>query len=182
MRRMNFPYPVKLAALVVAAASIGFSVGRLSSSLGSEEDKEEEEAESKRKDDENDDDETKVAHKPLMARGDVGAAVAAEHFWRQQHPEVGYGGKHVKELQFPASTSTRTCLEVDLGAISANATALQARAAAKGCEVMAVVKANAYGHGAVAVSHMLRRCNDVQVFAVATVTEALELRLSGWVD
>ena len=44
---------------------------------------------------------------------------------------------------------------------------------------MGVVKANAYGHGAVAVSHMLQKCNDIRIFAVATVTEAIELRLSG---
>lgn len=46
------------------------------------------------------------------------------------------------------------------------------------CDVMAVVKANAYGHGAVAVSKKLQE-NGVHLFAVATIEEAIELRESG---
>ena len=44
------------------------------------------------------------------------------------------------------------------------------------CEIMAVVKGNAYGHGAVAVSKYLEKtCTNIQL-AVANVWEGLELR------
>jgi alanine racemase len=45
-------------------------------------------------------------------------------------------------------------------------------------KVMAVIKADAYGHGAVAVSKCLAECG-VDWFGVATVEEALELRAAG---
>ncbi len=47
----------------------------------------------------------------------------------------------------------------------------------KGCEFMAVVKANAYGHGAVPVASCLNRLG-IRAFAVATVWEGIELRRS----
>lgn len=43
------------------------------------------------------------------------------------------------------------------------------------CKVMAVVKANAYGHGAVAISEELYR-NGIRNFAVASIDEGIELR------
>ena len=48
----------------------------------------------------------------------------------------------------------------------------------KHCEFMAVVKANAYGHGAVPTASYLNRLG-VHAFAVATVQEGVELRLHG---
>ena len=62
-----------------------------------------------------------------------GAENAIKREWRAEHPESLYGGRHVKELEFPSDTSTRTVFEVNLAAISHNARALQERAAAKGC-------------------------------------------------
>ena len=63
---------------------------------------------------------------------------------------------------------------VDLDAIEANFRQVQEKA---GVPVMAVVKANAYGHGAVQVARLLQsRC---AFFGVATVSEALELRRAG---
>jgi alanine racemase len=53
----------------------------------------------------------------------------------------------------------------------------QAKSLAPGTRAMAVVKANAYGHGAVAVARALAR--EADGFAVADVEEALELRESG---
>lgn len=50
------------------------------------------------------------------------------------------------------------------------------REAAPGCRVMAVVKANAYGHGLVAVARILE---DVDAFAVARLDEAVQLREAG---
>lgn len=52
-----------------------------------------------------------------------------------------------------------------------------ARALAPGCRVMCVVKANAYGHGAVQVSQVLAPLSDA--LAVACIEEALELREAG---
>ncbi len=47
-----------------------------------------------------------------------------------------------------------------------------------GCEMMAVVKANAYGHGAVKVSKCMNEIG-VRAFAVATIDEGIELRRNG---
>ena len=71
----------------------------------------------------------------------------------------------------------RAWVEVDLDAIAHNAKQLHA-ALPGGCELMAVVKAEAYGHGAVEVAARLQREN-VAAFAVATLSEAIALRESG---
>jgi len=66
--------------------------------------------------------------------------------------------------------------EIDLGALGANYRAI--KAAGHGAELMAVVKADAYGHGAIEVTRALRDegCGH---FAVARVCEARELRAAG---
>lgn len=56
----------------------------------------------------------------------------------------------------------------------------QARAKAPGSSLMAVVKANAYGHGALACARALR--GEADAFAVATLEEGLELRDGGIQD
>jgi len=66
-------------------------------------------------------------------------------------------------------------VEVDLRAIVANARAVKSRA--RGKRLIAVVKHDAYGHGAVRVAHALRTIADQ--FAVATSGEAEELRRHG---
>ena len=71
----------------------------------------------------------------------------------------------------------RAWAEVDLGAVSYNASALRS-VLPDGCELMAVVKADAYGHGAVKTASLLQR-EGVSSFAVATVGEGLALRESG---
>ena len=71
---------------------------------------------------------------------------------------------------------TPTTATVDLGAVRRNARLIQQRAAP--AELMAVVKANAYGHGAVRVARALQDAG-VQQFAVARVPEAIELREAG---
>lgn len=50
------------------------------------------------------------------------------------------------------------------------------RAAAPGCPVLAVIKANAYGHGLVPVAHILE---SADAFAVARLEEAVQLREAG---
>ncbi len=63
---------------------------------------------------------------------------------------------------------------IRLGALQHNLAVI--RSAAPGCKIMAVIKANAYGHGMVPVAQHLA---DVDAFAVARVPEAIELRENG---
>ena len=77
----------------------------------------------------------------------------------------------------PARSPHRAWIEINHGALVANLAALRAMAPA-GCQVIAVVKANAYGHGAVEVSRTLVR-HGVERLAVATVGEGQQLRAAG---
>jgi len=78
-----------------------------------------------------------------------------------------------------ASTASRhrAWCEIDHGALIANLAALRARAGS-GQEIIAVVKANAYGHGAVEVAGTLVG-QGISRLAVATLSEAVELRNAG---
>jgi len=71
----------------------------------------------------------------------------------------------------------RAWLEIDLGAIVHNYHVVQQLVRAH-TTVMAVVKADAYGHGAVPVSRALEAAG-CGCFAVATLDEAVELREAG---
>ena len=67
-----------------------------------------------------------------------------------------------------------TYVEIDLDAISSNFDAIRAKA---GTQVMAIVKADAYGHGAVQIARLLdAKCC---FFGVSSIAEALELRQAG---
>ena len=68
---------------------------------------------------------------------------------------------------------TRTWAEIHLDRLTANIKKIQA--AANGCEIMAVVKANAYGHGDCAVACCLEKCG-IHRFAVSNIDEALSIR------
>ncbi len=67
-----------------------------------------------------------------------------------------------------------TCAEIDLGAVKYNYSEIKKLVGSK-TKVMAVVKANAYGHGILEVAKTLSGI-DVDYFGVATVDEALNLR------
>ena len=67
-----------------------------------------------------------------------------------------------------------TFLKIDLDAIRDN---FRAVAKKTGVSVMAVVKADAYGHGSVQVARLLEQ--DCAFFGVSSVAEALELRQAG---
>ena len=69
-----------------------------------------------------------------------------------------------------------TRAEVLLDAISHNLRVV--RAAVKGCKVLAVVKADAYGHGVVPVAQRLQ-AEGVDGFGVALAEEGIELREAG---
>lgn len=76
----------------------------------------------------------------------------------------------------PSATS-RAWVEIDLDALRDNIKALKALIPQK-TSIMAVVKANAYGHGAVRVAKALYK-DGIRSFAVATLAEGIELRKNG---
>ncbi|MBQ8508442.1 MAG: alanine racemase [Clostridia bacterium] len=73
---------------------------------------------------------------------------------------------------------TRAWAEISLDAIRDNFRIADAIAAAHGAKTMAVVKADAYGHGAKQIARTLQECG-ASYFAVATFMEALELVEAG---
>ena len=72
--------------------------------------------------------------------------------------------------------SLRTWAEVDLTAIEHNFMAVRNRLP-RDTKLLVTVKANAYGHGAVTIAKHLE--GKVDYFALATMDEAVQLRLSG---
>ena len=76
----------------------------------------------------------------------------------------------------PASARRPTEAAVDLGSLARNWAVLRRRAA--GREVIAVIKADAYGHGAVAVARCLVRAG-CRHFAVVALDELAALRRAG---
>ena len=68
----------------------------------------------------------------------------------------------------------QTCLNIDLDAIAENFAEIRRRA---GTDVLAVVKADAYGHGAVQIARLLQ--DKCSFFGVSSMLEAQELRYSG---
>ena len=71
--------------------------------------------------------------------------------------------------------TTTTWVEVDLSAIQSNTREIKAYAHGK--SLIAVIKADAYGHGALPVAEALHE--EAAMYAVATVAEAVELRNAG---
>ncbi|MFC4651741.1 alanine racemase [Lactococcus nasutitermitis] len=67
-----------------------------------------------------------------------------------------------------------TWLAIDLEAISQNAKTIMKWTSAR--EMIAVLKADAYGHGAQKVAQKLYEDNQVRRFAVATIDEGIQLR------
>ena len=67
-----------------------------------------------------------------------------------------------------------TRVKIDLDIISRNFDAVRRKA---GVPVMAIVKADAYGHGAIQVARLLQ--NKCSFFGVSSMLEAMELRKAG---
>ena len=67
-----------------------------------------------------------------------------------------------------------TYVKIDLDAIDANIDAIRERV---GVDVMAVIKADAYGHGAIQVARLLQ--DKCSFFGVSSILEAMELRRAG---
>ena len=72
---------------------------------------------------------------------------------------------------------SRAWIELDRAALRHNVEALRKRLP-PGCALMPVLKANAYGHGAVTVARECQRMG-VGAFCVATLEEGIELRQAG---
>lgn len=77
----------------------------------------------------------------------------------------------------PPSPTARAWRELDLEALRHNVEVLQG-ALPDGQSLMAVVKAEAYGHGGIQAAHTLRRAG-VRSFAVACLSEGIALRRHG---
>ena len=75
-------------------------------------------------------------------------------------------------------TYGRIYAEIDLHAIEENFLQMK-RNIKEGTQMIAVIKADGYGHGAVPIAKMLETYDYVWGYAVATVEEALELRENG---
>ena len=67
-----------------------------------------------------------------------------------------------------------TYVKIDLDVIESNIDAIRAQV---GVDVMAVIKADAYGHGAVQVARLLQ--DKCSFFGVSSILEAMELRRAG---
>ena len=67
-----------------------------------------------------------------------------------------------------------TRVKIDLDAIAANFEAIRKKA---GVPVMAIIKADAYGHGAIQVARLLQE--QCAFFGVSSMLEAMELRQAG---
>lgn len=97
----------------------------------------------------------------------VGISVVAVIFWERHRPQ----GNRVPDGR------DRSYIEVSLENLEHNARVLQ-KAMPSGCRLMAVVKAEAYGHGAFEIATHLDKIG-VRAFAVATIEEGIHLRKYG---
>lgn len=77
-----------------------------------------------------------------------------------------------------AMITRRAWLEINLDRLHDNLTQLRAHLA-PGCEISAVVKANAYGQGAVPIARYLEQHEGITRFCVACLSEAVALREGG---
>lgn len=75
-------------------------------------------------------------------------------------------------------TYLRVCAEINLDAIAYNMSSIKENLA-EGTRIIAVVKMDGYGHGAVPITRLAEEYDYVWGFGVATIDEALLLRKSG---
>jgi alanine racemase len=74
--------------------------------------------------------------------------------------------------------TSRTWVEIDMDAVLHNVRSIRA-VTQKKAKIMAVVKADAYGHGVQEIAKILIESNQVDRFAVSMLDEAIEMRNSG---
>ena len=97
---------------------------------------------------------------------------ATKSGWLPEGIPPGHGGGSAPGLE-----RQRAWVEVSTTALEANARALQ-RLIGPSTQLMAVVKADGYGHGAVTVAQAAR-AGGASCFGVATLAEGIELRRAG---
>jgi alanine racemase len=94
--------------------------------------------------------------------------------WQQQ--QINLGQEHQDDLSLLVSRQ-RAWIEIDLTALAHNVKTLKNYLAPQ-TKLMAVVKADAYGHGAVTVAKTAL-ANGADCLAIATLAEGVELRQAG---
>ena len=75
-------------------------------------------------------------------------------------------------------TYSRVYARVDLDAIASNMERMK-RNLGKDTKIIAVIKADGYGHGAVQIAQILENVDYIWGYAVATLDEAVELKSEG---
>lgn len=111
--------------------------------------------------------ENSIVHYFLVCLISVISGVAATVFWSRYKP---------RRKQFPDDTA-RAWIDINLNNLEHNVKVLQ-RAMQTKSKLMAVVKTEAYGHGAFEISTHLNKMG-IKAFAVATIDEAIRLRKYG---
>lgn len=81
------------------------------------------------------------------------------------------------DLAIKSNMYDRSCVEIDLSALEHNFREIR-RVTKEGTDIMAVVKADAYGHGALEIAEVLLRAG-ASGLCLATIDEAVELRQRG---
>lgn len=108
--------------------------------------------------------ENSIIHYLVVCLASVAFSVIFTLLWNKFKPQKA---KHTADTD-------RAYLEINLNNLKHNVMVLK-RAMPKNCELMAVVKAEAYGHGAFEIAAYVNRIG-VKAFAVATIDEGIELR------
>ncbi len=80
-------------------------------------------------------------------------------------------------LDIKSDMYDRSCVEIDLSALEHNFSEIR-RVTTEGTDIMAVVKADAYGHGALEIAEALIKAG-ASGLSLATIDEAVELRMRG---
>ncbi len=76
------------------------------------------------------------------------------------------------------TTYSRVYAEIDLDAVLYNFESMR-KNMTEGTQMIAVIKADAYGHGAVPIAHLMEERDYIWGFATATAEEAMQLRKAG---
>ncbi len=108
-----------------------------------------------------------IVHYAMVCLASAAFGITAAMLWSKYKP-----GKEKHD-----SSTDRAYIEIDLSNLEHNVKALR-RAMPPKCRLMAVVKAEAYGHGAYEIAVHLEKIG-VRAFAVATIEEGIRLRKYG---
>lgn len=108
-----------------------------------------------------------IVHYFIVCLTSVGFAAAATILWYKYKPKKTHS----------IYDTHRAYLEIDLDNLEHNVKVLK-KAMSPKCELMAVVKAEAYGHGMFEIAAHINQ-TGVKAFAVATIDEGMKLRRSG---